>query len=456
MAQKSKEKGLSRYKHVTLGGVTIWYDDTTQPATLIAVRLLYDKWTFIPAEGSVFIGVDTVGSKQIKDGAVQLYDLSDELKERILNATFTTFTLETSSNPKFTVFNSGAAEFYKTQMGGYALLVKDDKTYAAKLNSDDWTKFSDGTAFTTALEGVTETMIHVPDCYFKAAGKTMEFGGTSPIENGKVFDSPHWVGAYKISYDATNVAHSRPGLSPKHSQTLTEFWNASQRLGSQWGLANYGFHCLINALYQACYGDLDSQTTIGTGFSASEWEHARDIPMGLLKSLGDASGNMYYTDNVVGDQYPVKLFGFEDLWGKLWEFRPGIRFEVRSNVRYAVVYSGNIVSNTATGREFACSIKTTSGDFVKSMELGEYWDMIAQSVSGASDSTYYCDGYYAKSDGQLLYVGGGSNNGTRGGLSCASSNSGFSISTANFGARLAYYGEPEIVSGAELAALAAV
>lgn len=373
----------------------------------------------------------------------------------VVGALASSFTLEQNSNPAFVVNNRGAAELYQSQMGGYAFFIKDGKVYAAKLNGADWTKFADGTAFTTELEQVCETMEHVPDCHFKGEGKTLHFGGTVPIDGGKVFDSPHWVGAYKISYDANNKAHSRPDVTPKHSQTMSQFWAAAQLLGSEWGLANYGFHCLINALFQARYGNLNSQSVIGAGFQTSSWEAARDVPMGLLKHLGDGSGNVYYTDATIGDQYPVKLFGFEDLWGKLWEFRPGIRFYMDDDVRKAVVYSGNQVSNTATGREFVCSVQSASGSYVKSMECGEYWDMIAQNVTGGGSTTSYCDGYWAATTGQLLLVGGDAASGALCGLACAYSYHAFSVSSAHVGARLAFYGEPEIVSGAQLVDLTA-
>ena len=365
------------------------------------------------------------------------------------------FTLEQTSNPQFAFQQAGsAAAMYEAAMGGYLFLQSGGKVYAAKLSSASWDKLADGTPVTAALEQQTETMIHVPECHFKGNGKTLNFGGLTPVIGGHVFDSPHWVGAYKISL-ADGKAHSRPDVAPQHTKTMSQFWSEAQTLGTEWGLANYGFHCLINALYQARYGNLNSQETIGAGFQTSNWEAARDVPMGLLKALGDGSGKVYYTDATIGDQYPVKLFGFEDLWGKLWEFRPGIRFEMRDDVRYAIVYPGNVVSNTATGREFICSIQSASSVYVKSMELGEWWDMIAQNVTGAGASTYYTDGFAAAVDGQLLGVGGNAGSGARCGISSAVSNLAFSYSYAGVGARLAFYGEPTIVSGAELAALAA-
>lgn len=381
-----------------------------------------------------------------------------------VGAIATQYTLEESSSPAINLSNRGAAELYQAQMGGYMLLIKSGKVYAAKLNGSNWNRFADGTPVSNP--DLFECMVHVPDCHFKGQGKHMDFGGLTPIDGGKTFGSPHWVGAYLMGYPAngsngTNDWHSRPGYKPAHSKTMQAFWDRVQaNLGSEWGLANYGFFCLINALYQARYGNLNSQATIGAGFQHSNWEACRDVPTGLLKHLGDGSGSVLYNDSTLGDQYPVKLFGFEDLWGKLWEFRPGIRFYMDGQTRKAVVYNGNIVSNTVSNgdaafdHEFEC-LSAASGSYIVSMQCGEFWDMICQSVSGGSATTYYCDGYWAATGGELLFVGGSADYGAHCGLSISSSDSAFSYSDPHIGARLAFYGEPEIVSGAELVALAA-
>ena len=54
---------------------------------------------------------------------------------------------------------------------------------------------------------------------------------------------------------------------------------------------------------------------------------------------------------------------------------------------------------------------------------------------------------------ELLNVGGNANNRSQCGLSYAFSNNGFSNSWTNLGARLAFYGNPTIVSGSELMAM---
>lgn len=373
----------------------------------------------------------------------------ESIDPSIVDAMATTYTLEQSSNPAFAISNFGAAERYRSQMGGYMMIVKGGKVYAAKLSPSNWNNFADGTPVGDASR--FETMVKLPPCHFKASGQTMQFGGLIPIGGGHTFDAPTFVGAYEMYVDSSGKGHSRPDVIPSYSRTMTDFDTCAKKNGSEWGLANYGFFCLINALYQARFGNLDSQTIIGPGFQHSEWSAARDVPMGLTRSLGDGSGKVYYNDATLGDQYPVKLFGFEDLWGKLWEFRPGIRYYMDGDVRKAVIYGGNQVSNTATGREVSGVDKT--GGYIKAMMLGEHWDMVAKTAEG-SPTTYYCDYHYASTSGALLVVGGHSYSGSLCGLSCSASNSGFSLSYSALGARLAFYGEPEYVSGAQLVTLA--
>ena len=382
-------------------------------------------------------------------GALRRLKLGD-LQKMVGNELFyPTITLEQSSNPQFDLPTPFMANMYRQQMGGYMMEPVGGVVYAAKLDAGNWDYFADGSKVDDASK--YETMGRVPDCHFKAEGKTMQFGGLFPIAGGHKFDSPNWVGAYEMFVDSSGVGHSRPGVAPSHSKTMKDFWNCSQKLGSNFGLANYGFQCLIEALYQVSFGNLNSQAVIGSGFQSSSWDACRDVPMGQCISLGDGSGNVLYNDATLGNQYPVKLFGFEDLWSKTWEFRPGIRFYMDGDTRYAVVYSGNQVSNTENGRKFTIPT-SANGEFITRKTLGTYWDAFPQAVGGG-DSTYYCDVFWASTSGELMRVGGSADNGSQCGLSYAYSYDGFSISGADTGARLAFYGNPTIVSGSELMAM---
>lgn len=385
----------------------------------------------------------------VVDGALRRLSLGDLQKMMGNNIFYPSITLEQSSNPKFALPTPFMADMYQRAMGGYMMKVVNGKVYAAKLAPSSWEFFADGTKVDDASK--YETMVHVPDCHFKAENKTLQFGGLFPISGGKTFDSPNWVGAYQMYVDASGVGHSRPNVTPSHSITAIAFWACAQKLGSNFGLANYGFQCLIEALEQVSFGDLNTQSVIGTGFQSSSWEACRDVLMGKCISLGDGSGNVLYNDTTLGNQYPVKLFGFEDLWGKLWELRPGIRFYMDGDTRYAVVYSGNRVSNTAEGRKFTVP-SSANGEYITRKTLGTYWDAFPQAVGGG-DSTYYCDGLWTSTGGEQLIVGGHAGNGSLSGLSYAYSYDVFSYPRTDSGARLAFYGNPTIVSGSELMAM---
>ena len=417
----------------------------------IETKTFGDVQTVTTASKSQYVPLTDAGGNVTKIGVDKFLEMG--YRDRAIDLFAPQYTLEQNSNPAFTVTNKDGAVWnaYRSQMGGYMLLVKNGSVYAAKLNANDWNTFADGTD-ATSMASVCETMVHLPDCHYKASGKTMQFGGLTEIDGGHKFASPNWVGAYEMYADSAGGGHSRPDVAPGNSRTMSAFWSCAQKLGTQWGLANYGFHCLINALYQVGYGNLNSQATIGTGGQTSSWDTWRDVLMGYGRTIGDGSGTAATS---MDGQSCVKLFGFEDLWAKLWEFRPGIRFYYDSTnaKRYAVVYDGNLVSNTAAGRTFEIPVLNGSGGYVKSMTLGEYWDMTPTAVGGG-ESIYYGDGYWDATGGELLCVGSRALDGSRCGVSCAGSHSPFDVSWTYFGARLAFYGQPTIVNGSELVALA--
>ena len=111
----------------------------------------------------------------VADGALRRLSLGDLQKMMGNNIFYPTITLEQSSNPKFALPTPFMASMYQRAMGGYMMKVVNGKAYAAKLDPSNWEFFADGTKQDDASK--YETMVHVPDCHFKAEGKTMQFGG---------------------------------------------------------------------------------------------------------------------------------------------------------------------------------------------------------------------------------------------------------------------------------------
>ena len=349
------------------------------------------------------------------------------------------YTLEKNSSPIFTV--SSDAEKYLTpylaKVGGYLLYPTSDKVYATKLDADDWNYFEDGSDATEYVPKC-ETMVYFPKCCYQSKGKKFRFGGISG-EFGQIFHAPEWVGAYLMYVDDNGVGHSRPDCTPAYNKSLEAFWKCAQGLGEDWGLPNYEFHCLLNALYQTKYGNLNSQTVIGSGGTCSTFSDWRDVKMGYGRVLGDGSGQAATS---MSGQNCVKLFGLEDYWAKLNQWTQGVWMQ-NNKVH---VYYDNAASCTLSDRSWSSSLN--SSGYGDSCYLGDngHWDMIGKSFSGNSNS-YYCDWMDTRSSSSsamVLYVGSTSNSGSL----CGVSGAGFSLewgySDAWIGGRLSFYGSVEI------------
>ena len=331
------------------------------------------------------------------------------------------------------------------QYGTY-VIDEENKKYA-KLNSGNHTYFEDGTVWDGSYGN---SFRRIPTVYYYVTSddNNQPILKISPNDIGGHSWEEAWIGTYKGSI-VGNKLRSIPGATTTQSTTMSNFWNAAQQNSIDYGLVNYFQHCMLLGLHYAKFGTSQSETTMGPGLQNAGSGYYTHIT-GYSKELGDGTGSMPYAGSATLTMN--KLFGIEDLAGSTWEFRPNIRFSGSGAI--ATVYEGNIVSNTASGRTFQ-KLSSASQAYITEMVLGEYCDFIPKTVGGTS-STYYCDGTWASSSGELLLVGGISGHGTLCGLSAAYSSSAFSDSYANVGARLAFYGDISsytLVSGQELNSL---
>ena len=307
-----------------------------------------------------------------------------------------------------------------------------------KLHPLDHTKFADGTAW----DGVTG------DAFRKFGrmsyvvktdenGDTIAWGSDLDLAGNKfhVFRE-NYVGCYKGHIDSNGKLRSIPRVVATGNKTMSEFFAAAQANHANYGLMDYHDHCKMLLMHYLYYGTADSGATMGIGLQNERWNVDYYNPTtGQCDSLGDGTGSAPYKSSGLNQNC---LWGVEALAGSQWEFRPGIRFDGVN----AIVYEGNIVSNTALGRTFHRDPDLNlSGSYITKMALGEYFDMIPV-AGGGNASTYYCDGAWSSSGGQLLLAGGSSGNGSVSGLSAASSTGGFGDAGVNLGARLAFRGNP--------------
>lgn len=354
--------------------------------------------------------------------------------------------LEQSNPIQWTTF--GDEQVVNSILGTYGTYVIDEenKKYA-KLDPTDHTYFEDGSVWDGSYGN---SFRRIPEVFY-LVGKDDNNNNTLQISSQDIggHSWPEaWIGTYKGSISG-NKLRSVPGAATTQNMTMTAFWNAAQGNGVNYGLVNYFNHCMLLALHYTKFGTSQSETTMGPGLQNAGGGYYTHIT-GYCKGLGDGTGSSSYGGSPTLTMN--KLFGIEDLAGSTWEFRPNIRFSVSNSI--ATVYEGNIVSNTASGRTFQ-KLSSASQAYITKMALGEYCDFIPTAVGG-TNATYYCDGTWASSNGELFLVGGSSYDGSLCGLAASYSASAFSFSYAAFGARLAFCGDISqytLVSGTELNSL---
>lgn len=347
---------------------------------------------------------------------------------------------------------------YKSQMGRY-LLTNDG--LMAKLSASDSTKFADGT---TVDETKGHIVFHAPRLYYlvkedSVTGVPYLWGSMQPI-SGHYIEAPT-IGAYK-GYVLGNKLVSRSGYAPTGNNTIYAFWTAARANGNNFGLTNYDHRRFMKMISLFEFGNANDQVNVGYGCcgDGNTWDKTSGLLTGATASLGDACGSIDIS-SVAGNSKSsrVNLFGLEDPWGWQWEFTQGIYCGNSGNDAQSgtevFIYQGNRLPSDS-------ELKTTpSGDFrqltrlisdwmyIKEETLGEYFDLIP-SVNGGDSNSYWADAHVSNATGQVVLFGGTAGNGAACGLASVASDDAWSGAWASYGSRLAYYGTPTIVNGADL------
>lgn len=366
--------------------------------------------------------------------------------------------------------NTAAWTEYKLYCGRY-LVTNDGR--AAKMSPTNSAVFADGTA-------VDETKGHVmwigPRLYYRVqtdsvSGVPVLWLSMLPIggefiggANGGMYNC---IGAYKGSMSGSALV-SRSGVAPAGSKTINAFWNAAQVNGKEWGLTDYDQRKLIMMLGLSQYGDTNIQAKLGYGVGGSSskdlWAAAAALQTGATKSLGDNWGKIAISvvnGSITGVNCSrVNMMGIEDPYGWQWEDIQGVYCGNSANDTQdgteIFIYKGNRLPTTAEvsthpNGEYRQATRLTTSGYVQEIMAGDNFDIFPAKIGGGSTS-YWADYSWANNTGQLVFWGGSAYHGAYCGLAAAHSHSAWSVSDANVGSRLAYYGNLTFVTGAELMA----
>ena len=345
------------------------------------------------------------------------------------------------------------------------------KTSYANANNNQWSIVS------TDSDNI---MIRIPEFWY-----TDEYVPKSNTHNLKICPhaKPGWyhhkeayVSAYELceTSPSSGKVCSAKGLIPLVGRTREVLRKAVRGSGfdgeAKWNLYTYEEHRAICHLFLVEYATRNSQKAVNTeltpeGFrqgglgsgcttgtatinGAQTWSF---IPTGSSDSLGSGSGEVtvtiQQTDSSGSNTSTItrkcnRYRGIENPFGHIWKHTDDVISVYGNGYRtwYKSVKPNQFATNKNTSYKPFCASTMVSSGYKTEIKATPTCDFFAISVSGGSETTYWCDYNWDNTDTSehCLLIGGHSDNGGWAGLFYLSSANGVGASHAYIGSRLTY------------------
>lgn len=326
----------------------------------------------------------------------------------------------------------------------------------------------------------TDIMIRIPEFWY-----TDEYVPSSKTHNLKICPhaKPGWyhhkeayVGAYELceTSPSSGKVCSAKGLIPLVGRTREVLRKAVRGNGfdgeAKWNLYTYEEHRAICHLFLVEYATRNSQKAVNTeltpeGFrqgglgsgcttgtvtinGAQTWSF---IPTGSSDSLGSGSGEVtvtiQQTDSSGSNTSTItrkcnRYRGIENPFGHIWKHTDDVISVYGNGHRtwYKSVKPNQFATNKNTSYKPFCASTMVSSGYKTEIKATPTCDFFATSISGGSETTYWCDYNWDNTDTSehCLLIGGYSDSGGSAGLFLLYSNDAVGDSAANVGSRLTY------------------
>lgn len=326
----------------------------------------------------------------------------------------------------------------------------------------------------------TDIMIRIPEFWY-----TDEYVPSSKTHNLKICPhaKPGWnhhkeayVGAYELceTSPSSGKVCSAKGLIPLVGRTREVLRKAVRGSGfdgeAKWNLYTYEEHRAICHLFLVEYATRNSQKAVNTeltpeGFrqgglgsgcttgtatinGAQTWSF---IPTGSSDSLGSGSGEVtvtiQQTDSSGSNTSTItrkcnRYRGIENPFGHIWKHTDDVISVYGNGHRtwYKSVKPNQFATNKNTSYKPFCASTMASSGYKTEIKATPTCDFFATSVSGGSETTYWCDYNWDNTDTSehCLLIGSRSLAGGEAGLFCLNSANAVSHSYATIGSRLTY------------------
>ena len=289
----------------------------------------------------------------------------------------------------------------------------------------------------------------------------------------------HHKEAYVSAYEAFNFDNKGRLVSMRSVVPTVNFNRTNGRTWARangfdgeakWNLYTYEEHRAICHLFLVEYATRNSQKAVNTeltpeGFrqgglgsgcttgtatinGAQTWSF---IPTGSSDSLGSGSGEVtvtiQQTDQSGSNTSTItrkcnRYRGIENPFGHIWKHTDDIisKYEAPCRTWYKSVKPDQFATNKNNSYKPLCSVDNVNTGYKTEIKATPACDFFSMSVSGGSETTYWCDYNWDNTDTSehCLLIGGSSDTGGRAGLFTLDSLGGVIDSAALIGSRLTY------------------
>lgn len=289
----------------------------------------------------------------------------------------------------------------------------------------------------------------------------------------------HHKEAYVSAYEAFNFDNKGRLVSMRSVVPTVNFNRTNGRTWARangfdgeakWNLYTYEEHRAICHLFLVEYATRNSQKAVNTeltpeGFrqgglgsgcttgtatinGAQTWSF---IPTGSSDSLGSGSGEVtvtiQQTDQSGSNTSTItrkcnRYRGIENPFGHIWKHTDDIisKYEAPYRTWYKSVKPDQFATNKNNSYKPLCSVDNVNTGYKTEIKATPACDFFSMSVSGGSETTYWCDYNWDNTDTleHCLLIGGRSGNGGGAGLFSLNSAIGVGYSSATIGSRLTY------------------
>lgn len=333
----------------------------------------------------------------------------------------------------------------------------DDAALISYCNEENSANWPDGSAIDIDLSRKENRMVYFPKYYHKTVERSPGIWRTYISEqqiDGDYIEEPEMLLSTFEAYTNTDgTLMSVWGVASTASQTMATFISQAKSNGPLWSIGDYRSHATIARMFCAYYKTTNISTSNSAIPCSGGTKRYNYGVTGATITLGNRDGKKATTNDT--SYYSTNFLGLEDCYYSKWEFVQGINI---LKGKYVVYDGGSFPDKDVAELEAAGATNirvvgyepnpaATDGynGWTKAVAQGKYGDVVP-TAHGGSETTYYSDYSWFNPTGNRIFLRSGhSDGGSRCGVFVANAHHASSVSWANVGARLAFYGKIVVV-----------